>query len=356
MGAAASVSTEEIDEEALTKLGLGLFTKDPQLFEKLVANVKKQAAHNHAQKHSFTTLKRPSEKVKKGEAFDKPSKSTSNNSQMTLGEAFGNRAVKNVPGSGQTTLGEAFAKSTASKADPLWCDINATLAAHNMFRAKHGAKPLTWSNDCAKAASKAAEENRAKNAMHHCHCSQYKHGQNIYWGSAGKGQKPEQTAVKAWYDEVNKPGYNFDHAGFSHGTGHFTQVVWRGTTQVGMSFDATGCYIVANYFPAGNMTGAFQRNVLREGQEPPQNEIDEEALRTSGNAIVIDRAAGQRASSEQRQQLNAVFTSCPSKGLVQNMKKALKEPKNHVIITYKYGSVELKVKRGGGVSTSSCNW
>lgn len=48
-------------------------------------------------------------------------------------------------------------------------------------------------------------------------------------------------------------------------TGHFTQVVWKGSKELGIAKanSASGkCYIVANYNPAGNMLGAFQQNVL----------------------------------------------------------------------------------------------
>ena len=69
------------------------------------------------------------------------------------------------------------------------------------------------------------------------------HGQNAYWHSASA--KPEQ-AIQSWYDEVNKPGYDFKRHGFAKGTGHFTQVVWVDTRSVGMAVSKDGKYIVAN--------------------------------------------------------------------------------------------------------------
>lgn len=65
------------------------------------------------------------------------------------------------------------------------------------------------------------------------------------------------------------PGYNFNSGGFSGGTGHFTQVVWKGSTQLGIGRAETTrngmkcAYIVGRYKPAGNMMGQFQQNVQR---------------------------------------------------------------------------------------------
>lgn len=59
-----------------------------------------------------------------------------------------------------------------------------------------------------------------------------------------------------WYDEVTNPGYNFANGGFSGGTGHFTQVVWKGSTELGCGI--AGVYVVCRYCNvAGNMMGDF---------------------------------------------------------------------------------------------------
>ena len=66
-----------------------------------------------------------------------------------------------------------------------------------------------------------------------------------------------------------EPGYNFNSGGFSGGTGHFTQVVWKASTVLGIGRAETTkngmkcAYIVGRYKPAGNMGGKFQQNVLK---------------------------------------------------------------------------------------------
>ena len=68
-----------------------------------------------------------------------------------------------------------------------------------------------------------------------------------------------------WYQEASK--YDFDHPGFRSGTGHFTQMVWAGTTHMGAAKVVQGnrSYVVANYSPPGNITnkGQFEQNVKR---------------------------------------------------------------------------------------------
>ena len=65
-----------------------------------------------------------------------------------------------------------------------------------------------------------------------------------------------------WYGEVKQ--YAFPDGGFSMETGHFTQVVWRGTTQLGCGVSTCrGMDIwVCEYDPPGNVQGQYRQNVL----------------------------------------------------------------------------------------------
>ena len=123
--------------------------------------------------------------------------------------------------------------------------MKSTLDHHNSLRAKHGAQPLKWSDECAASAQKQADACQRSRKLFHGFCEGPSggHGQNAYWHSASA--KPEQ-AIQSWYDEVNKPGYDFKRHGFAKGTGHFTQVVWVDTRSVGMAVSKDGKYIVAN--------------------------------------------------------------------------------------------------------------
>ena len=67
--------------------------------------------------------------------------------------------------------------------------------------------------------------------------------------------------------EVCNPGYTFGQTSGSPGAGHFSQVVWKGSTKLGIGMaeiDENGMkctYIVGRYKPAGNYGGEYAENV-----------------------------------------------------------------------------------------------
>ncbi|MBV8757890.1 MAG: hypothetical protein JO257_11455 [Deltaproteobacteria bacterium] len=135
------------------------------------------------------------------------------------------------------------------------------VAAHNRVRAKHCAGPLTWSPTLAAYAQQWADTLKAKGcAFGH---SGGKYGENLAAGTEGV-LDPEAT-VAMWYDEIKQ--YKFPDGGFSMETGHFTQLVWRGTKHVGCGHSqCKGNDIwVCEYDPPGNWDGEYRGNVLPQG-------------------------------------------------------------------------------------------
>ena len=71
------------------------------------------------------------------------------------------------------------------------------------------------------------------------------------------------------YEEVCKPGYNFGSEQSAGGTGHFTQVVWKGSTVLGIGkadAEKNGMYctyVVGRYKKAGNFIGKYKENVAK---------------------------------------------------------------------------------------------
>ena len=83
---------------------------------------------------------------------------------------------------------------------------------------------------------------------------------------------PKISALKMFflhvrYAEVCKPGYSFGSDSGSGGTGHFTQVVWKGSTVLGIGSGDTErngmycTYVVGRYKKAGNFIGRYKENV-----------------------------------------------------------------------------------------------
>jgi len=136
-------------------------------------------------------------------------------------------------------------------------DIDAYLKAHNDFRNLHGAQPLTWSSEL--SATAQAWANGCKFVHSH---GQY--GENL---AAGSGALSIQDAITMWTDE----GKTYDPT--NPVPSHFTQVVWKGSTQLGCAFATcpAGSIFPANYGPAvyhvceynppGNVIGEFAQNV-----------------------------------------------------------------------------------------------
>ncbi|XP_044188093.1 uncharacterized protein glipr2, partial [Thunnus albacares] len=144
------------------------------------------------------------------------------------------------------------------------------LETHNAYRAKHGAQPLTYNSELNAAAQKWADHLLQIGSMKHSKTedSEMKDGENIFNKSSSAPLKlTGKEAVELWYNEIKD--YNWSRPGYSGSTGHFTQVVWKESTElgVGLATDGKKVFVVGQYRPAGNMRGCFEKNVLPQGYE-----------------------------------------------------------------------------------------
>jgi len=171
---------------------------------------------------------------------------------MPGAERTGPDSYAGIPSAEPARAGGARAAASPAAA---WID------AHNRYRAKHCAAALSWSAKLAAVAQRWANSLRDRGcAFGHSGGS---YGENLAAGTSGT--LDAESVVKMWYDEVAQ--YRFPDGGFSMKTGHFTQVVWRGTTQVGCATSrCNGMDIfVCEYNPAGNWEGQYRSNVLPRG-------------------------------------------------------------------------------------------
>jgi uncharacterized protein YkwD len=139
----------------------------------------------------------------------------------------------------------------------------AILDRHNLHRADHCAQPLQWSPKLAAVAQSWANQLKAASCAFE-HSQQSPYGENLSFFAPVGSSGPDEVAT-GWYSEVSE--YNFTNGSFGFNTGHFTQVVWRGTTAMGCARSRCngGELWVCNYDPPGNMSGAFAQNVLPKG-------------------------------------------------------------------------------------------
>lgn len=136
---------------------------------------------------------------------------------------------------------------------------------HNQHRANHSANALYYNNTVAAHAQQWASQCNWQ------HNTQYGEGQNLaVYPTAREG-------IAAWYNSEEQ-AYNGQYGKASPDLnsfgsyGHFTQMVWKGTTSVGCATQFCSSmknlpgftntyYTVCNYYPPGNYLGSFNTNV-----------------------------------------------------------------------------------------------
>jgi uncharacterized protein YkwD len=127
-------------------------------------------------------------------------------------------------------------------------DKETYLRFHNLKRCWHQVGNVNWNEPL--AAKAKAHADRCVFA----HDATANAGENLAMGYSSDIQ-----AMDAWYMEFT--AYRGD---WSPQTGHFSQMVWKGTTEIGCA--ATQCpsgrFLVCRYLPQGNVIGQFKENVL----------------------------------------------------------------------------------------------
>lgn len=146
-------------------------------------------------------------------------------------------------------------------------DIILSLQVHNDARKEVGVTELSWSNSLAEDALLWAKNLALKDDMYHSsNESRPGQGENLsysYRSSNGNptfSETPGKEASTAWYNEIKD--YTYAEIGSSKNAnvviGHYTQMIWNTTTEVGMARAVStsgSVYVVARYSPQGNWIG-----------------------------------------------------------------------------------------------------
>jgi hypothetical protein len=134
------------------------------------------------------------------------------------------------------------------------------LAAHNSERAALHLPPLAWDGTLAAQALVWARHLAETGALQHsARDSRPGEGENLWMGTAA-AYSPQEM-VDAWIGEKrmfhNGVFPDVSVSGKLQDVGHYTQMIWKDTTQIGCGAARSGDFdvLVCRYSPPGNLMG-----------------------------------------------------------------------------------------------------
>jgi len=132
----------------------------------------------------------------------------------------------------------------------------AALDFNNAKRHDVGVAPLQWSTKLAAAAQNWASHLANDEGCKLIHTQNNSYGENLF---AGQGAPyTALSAMQNWYGEIAKYHYGVLTDSNWYATGHYTQMIWQNTTEVGLGKATCSggvTVIVAEYNPPGNYMG-----------------------------------------------------------------------------------------------------
>ena len=133
------------------------------------------------------------------------------------------------------------------------------LAAHNAERRRAGTPALTW-DDGLEAEARIWARRLIETGRFEHDPAMHGHGENLWTGWGGRTWTPEEmvaewTAEKRDYRHGLFP--DVSRTGDWTAVGHYTQMVWAGTTHVGCAIASRGdrSVLACRYSPPGNIDG-----------------------------------------------------------------------------------------------------
>lgn len=182
--------------------------------------------------------------------------------KAVFGAAFALSAA--MPASAENSSAQADNEMQAGKdiphTQPQASAAERILAVQNAERARLGVPPLAWSPKLAEEASGYAKVLLSRGALQHSSAADRKgSGENLWMGTAGAWNADAMVGMflderryfrAAAFPDVSLTGNWTD-------VGHYTQIVWKDTKEVGCAIDSGNGMdvLVCRYFPAGNVFG-----------------------------------------------------------------------------------------------------
>lgn len=138
-------------------------------------------------------------------------------------------------------------------------EIDAMVAAHNRLRSQQGVPAIKWSDDLARYAQIWADR-LSRNGCKMDHRPEEGEFRQLYGENIAltiQGGSFVDQAVGMWEKERAKyKGQPLTEENFGE-VGHYTQIMWRKTTQIGCGISNCKSFtiVVCNYDPPGNFLG-----------------------------------------------------------------------------------------------------
>ncbi|XP_055379722.1 uncharacterized protein LOC129610924 isoform X2 [Condylostylus longicornis] len=167
--------------------------------------------------------------------------------------------IDKVPDSTDTSL------SSSGYSDEMSDFALRILKFHNMYRRKHSVPELKLSIDLCNLSQDWAEQLAKEDRFAYRPNCDY--GENIYclWSSDRNAKANPKDVCRSWYEENRDHNYLVEPKGIFK-AGHFTQMIWKSTKELGVGLAKTRkgkVLVVCNYDPRGNIVGDFLANVPR---------------------------------------------------------------------------------------------
>lgn len=150
--------------------------------------------------------------------------------------------------------------SAMNRSQPGKSEAERLLAIHNAERARLGLPELRWNAALARDANAYARVLLDRGALQHSSITDRNgHGENLWMGTAGVWNPDAMIGMfldeRRYYRHAAFPDVSL--TGNWSDVGHYTQVVWKDTREVGCAIDSGKGMdvLVCRYSPAGNVLG-----------------------------------------------------------------------------------------------------
>ncbi|KAF3342049.1 pathogenesis-related protein 1-like protein [Carex littledalei] len=128
------------------------------------------------------------------------------------------------------------------------------LDSHNAARSAVSVADISWDDTVQAYAENYANQRKSDCSLVH---SGGQYGENLFMGSSTSYTGVD--AVNLWVNEKQYYDYNTNTCASGETCGHYTQVVWRHSTQLGCARvecdNNAGVFIICSYNPPGNYNG-----------------------------------------------------------------------------------------------------